>query len=242
MKHPIATAKKVLCNRIAAGKMRGALGAPDRSRICMFHDVVPEGAPLPDEYACSINTLRRIVTAYQERGFSFVTLDALLDTPYRAAMRHMAVLTFDDGFSSVYTLAAPYLTEANVPFSVYVTTGYLGKEGYLSRSQLKSLAASPLCTIGSHLVTHPMTRFLSTEELKRELLESRLTLERLTGKPVTHLAFPYGSAYACSLRDVRLAKKSGYRSAALTVPTAYDRLRPYPDHALPRLNMPAQFM
>ncbi len=242
MKHLFATAQKVLCNRIAACKMRGALGAPDRSRICMFHDVVPDGAPLPDEYACSIGTLRQIVTAYQARGFSFVTLDALLDTPYRAARRHMAVLTFDDGFASVYTQAAPCLAGNNVPFVAYVTSGYLGKEGYLSRTQLKALAANPLCTIGSHLVTHPMTRFLSPEELKRELLESRLTLERLTGKPVTHLAFPYGSAYACSLRDVRLAKECGYRSAALTVPTAYDRLLPYPDHSLPRLNMPAQFI
>lgn len=236
-----ATAQKILCGKIAQWRMRGPLGEPDRSRILMFHDIIPDDALISDEYACPLSTLIQIVTALRARGFSIITLDELLDLSDDTAARNCAVLTFDDGYESVFSLALPSLSALCAPFTVYITTDYLDQPGYLDRDKLALLAEEPLCTVGSHLVTHSMTRFLPARETTLEMMQSRAVLETITGKPVTHLAFPYGSAYACSLRDVRLAQKCGYRSAALTIPTAYDRKRPYSDFTLPRLNMPAQF-
>ena len=241
MSHPYAAAMKVLVNQIARAKMGTWLGAPRRSRILMFHDVMAPGAPLPDEYACSLDILQAILDAYEERGFAFVSLDALLDAPSAQWKEGLCVLTFDDGFASLHTLAAPLLCARGIPFTAYVTTDYLNSPGYLAESQLKDLAGEPLCTIGSHLVSHPMTRFLPARQVEWEMATSRDILRSLTGRPVRHMAFPYGSAYACSLRDAWLAKKTGYRSAALTTPENYHRSRPLPDHTLPRLNMPACF-
>ena len=241
MKHLYATACKVIKNKLSAWLMQTGLGAPERSRICMFHDVVDDGAPLPDEYAGTIGQLTQIVTAYLEQGLTFISLDALLDMPYSKAKTGHCVITLDDGYASAASLVAPFLTQAGIPFTLYVSTGLLGQEGYLSAHQLAELAANPLCTIGSHLVTHSMTRFMPADLVKQEMIDSKAELERMLGKPVTHMAFPYGSAYACSMRDARLAKQCGYRSAALTTPTNYHRFRLLANFTLPRINMPAQF-
>ncbi len=241
MNHPYATIVKVLVNQVAKLAMGTGLGAPNRSRILMFHDIAAPNAPLMDEYACSLDTFERILDAYTKQGFAFVSLDALLDAPYAQVKEGHCVLTFDDGYASLFSLAAPLLFSREIPFTVYVATDYLDKPGYLTALQLKELSRNPLCTVGSHLVSHTMTRFLPASAVKREMLESREILSAITGGPVAHMAFPYGSAYACSLRDARLSKTCGYRSAALTVPANYLRLWPLPDHTLPRLNMPAQF-
>lgn len=242
MKHPYATACKVIKNKVSAWLMHTGLGGKQRSRICMFHDIVVDGASLPDEYACTVSRLAQIVTAYRAQGLTFISLDALLDMPYSKAKNGYCVITLDDGYASAANLAAPYFTQAGIPFTLYVSTGLLGQDGYLRPNQLSELAANPLCTIGSHLVTHSMTRFMPADLVMQEMVDSKAELERITGKPVTHMAFPYGSAYACSMRDARLAKQCGYRSAAFTTPTNYHRFRLLADYTLPRINMPAQFV
>lgn len=237
MAHPYATLAKIAVNKLAALSMATALRDPMRSRIGMFHRVMPDDTPLPNEYACCISDLQRIVEAHIAREFRFVSLAELLAMPPRQSARGYCVLTFDDGYMDVSTLAAPYLIQAGLPFTVYVTTGYLNTDGYLSTDALFALSQNPLVNVGSHLVTHPMTRFLSRNEVLYEMTESKRLLERVTGKPVSDLAFPFGSAYACSQRDVRLAKRAGYDSAALTTPTVYDPSRPGRNYSLPRLNM-----
>ena len=235
MAHLYATCLKVAVNKLAALQMRTAARDPLRSRIGMFHAVLPDGAPLPDEYACHLSDLTESIDAHIARGFRFVSLHALLAMPYAEAKSGCCVLTFDDGFSGIFDLVAPYLTARGIPLTLFITTGYLDTEGYLTGDELRALAENPLCTVGSHLVTHPMTRFLSKSAVLAELTESKRLLEAAVNKPVTDLAFPYGSAYACSLRDVRLARRVGYQSAALTTPTVYGRLlrRAY---TLPRLD------
>lgn len=82
----------------------------------------------------------------------------------------------------------------------------------LSWEQLAELANDPLCTIGSHAVTHTPLTNLSTEEVIRELIDSKVTIEKYLNKPVNHFAYPYG---IYSKKITELAKQVGYRTAAL---------------------------
>ena len=234
MARTYATICKVAALQLARLKMATVLRAPMRSRIGMFHAVVPDGQPLPDEYACRFTDFRQIVEKHIADGFRFVSLPELIAMPH--AKNGYCALTFDDGYIGLYDLAAPYLFGHGIPFTAYITTGYLDTEGYLTSEALRSLSENPLCTVGSHLVTHPMTRFLAKDAVLSEMTESKRALERITGRPVEHLAFPYGSAYACSLRDIRLAGRAGYASAALTTPTVLGLCRPYRAYTLPRLD------
>lgn len=86
----------------------------------------------------------------------------------------------------------------------------------MTPDELGRMSQDPLVTIGSHGITHlPMSR-LSATELEWELTESRARLERLTGAPVRHLAYPFGSREACGPREFDMAAKAGYVTAVTT--------------------------
>ena len=63
----------------------------------------------------------------------------------------------------------------------------------LTDTQIKGLSQNPLITIGAHGLFHADLTLLSEEECVRELRECRSYLEKIIEKPVTSLAFPFGS-------------------------------------------------
>ena len=88
-------------------------------------------------------------------------------------------------------------------------------EGYRRRfvctpNELKEMAASPLCTIGSHGKSHrPLDKIFWKSNLQREFAYSKAYLEKIVGKPVVHFSYPYGNY--CKRLDK--PAKEYYRSA-----------------------------
>lgn len=86
----------------------------------------------------------------------------------------------------------------------------------LDRSQVRQLAKEPLITIGAHTHRHPVLSSLSEKLLRLELQESRQLLEEWTGRPVTHLAYPFGGRRQAGRREFRAAEEAGFESATTT--------------------------
>jgi peptidoglycan/xylan/chitin deacetylase (PgdA/CDA1 family) len=147
-----------------------------------------------------------------------VALDTALDELDAGDDSPKVVVTFDDGFADVHTTAWPLLREADLPFTLYVTTAYLDGTmhwpGSTSRhpgpaltwSQLEELAASDLVTLGNHTHTHARPEELTAQELDTcsAWLEDRL------GTVPAHYCYTWGVPVpqARGLLDAR------FRSAA----------------------------
>lgn len=145
----------------------------------------------------------------------------LNNTPPESKKTLVAV-TFDDGYVSVFENALPELKKRNIPITIFIPTGLLGKrpewvksnqcpsweEYIVSRNELKNIASEPLITIGSHTISHSNLLKISLKEAIRELVSSKAELEDLLSRPIEFLSFPYG-AYNTHL--VELALKVGYR-------------------------------
>jgi peptidoglycan/xylan/chitin deacetylase (PgdA/CDA1 family) len=116
----------------------------------------------------------------------------LRPVPVGAAGPQTIAVTFDDGFDDVLRVAAPVLAERGVPFSVYVTTSFLGRPGYLTEAGLRELAAAPGVTIGAHGVTHAVLTRCDDDTLRHELAGARAQLADLVGRDVEELAYPHG--------------------------------------------------
>ena len=118
-------------------------------------------------------------------------------------------LTFDDGYRDVFVTAAPLLAELGMPFTVFVVPEYVksGHSAYLDIGQLRALAAMRGCQIGSHGLRHAPLAELDEAALMEELSESRRWLEDCVSKPVTALAYPYGSV---NQRVMAAAARCGY--------------------------------
>ena len=64
------------------------------------------------------------------------------------------LLTIDDGFQSFYDNAWPVLKKENIPFILFISTAYVGKNGYMNWEQIKEIEESGLGIIGNHSHTH----------------------------------------------------------------------------------------
>ncbi len=78
----------------------------------------------------------------------------------------------------------------------------------LTWDELREMARDPLVTIGAHGVTHRRLSRLDDESARRELADGRARIEAELGRPVRHLAYPYGGPAACGAREFRLAAEA----------------------------------
>lgn len=109
------------------------------------------------------------------------------------------ILTFDDGYRDNYTELFPLLQKYNVKATIFVITGWLGAEKYLTEEQVTEMSQSGLVSIQSHTVSHKDMDTCSAEEQMRQMSESKLTITRLTGKEPIVLCYPRGRASKVTL-------------------------------------------
>lgn len=102
------------------------------------------------------------------------------------------VLTFDDGWVDVYYEAFPLAKEFNMKICMYVITDLIGTNGYCNIEQLKEMKDSGLVEIDSHTVSHPYLDELSMEEIKNELVNSKVYLKENLGIDSTVICYPSG--------------------------------------------------
>lgn len=139
------------------------------------------------------------------------------------------VLTFDDGYRSLYESAYPLLRERDLPFTLYLTTvpvetgrpmrDHPGAEP-LNWGMVKSMLASELMTLGAHTHTHPDLRSIAADSVERECATSDELIVDRTGVTPRHFAYPWGYWSPESDGVVR----ARYRTATLGSPRPRTRL------------------
>lgn len=117
---------------------------------------------------------------------------------------HFVAVTFDDGFNSIFDNAIDILRERNIPSTMFVPSGYLGKkQGWIKNSSndgfneeivsslyLKELDSN-LVTIGSHGVSHRDLGLIDCLAAKQEVMDSKNDLEKQCGREIKYMSFPY---------------------------------------------------
>ena len=172
-----------------------------RLPILTFHAIDKRSSVisiLPTVFQCAMaklhaggyQTLRLMeATDYLQRGAPF---------PDRSF-----VITFDDGYQSVYEEAFPVLEGYGMPATVFLT---VGEKGVASpRGRLPSLAGRSMLSwkeiqemqrtgidFGAHTLTHPDLTHLSSDQVKAEVCKAKSIIEDVLGVPVTSFAYPYG--------------------------------------------------
>jgi peptidoglycan/xylan/chitin deacetylase (PgdA/CDA1 family) len=140
------------------------------------------------------------------------------------------MLTFDDGYRGIATIAAPIMTQLGFVGTAYVITDRIARDPkraptWLTWRQLRILEQRGW-DIGSHTVSHTELPGLSEAAALKTLRASRFALERQLGHPVQWFCYPAGAVDAASVEWVR---KAGYVLATTTqegdVHNAADPLR-----------------
>lgn len=122
--------------------------------------------------------------------------------------------TFDDGWESDYRVAFPYLAEKSLEGTFFITTDWVGKEGFLNWPQIQEMAKNGM-EIGSHTKSHKLLTCLSKKQIYEELYISKCNLEDKLGEKIISLSIPEGE-YNKNILDI--ARKVGYQIIAISRP------------------------
>ena len=117
-------------------------------------------------------------------SFSSVLFSYSLTQPIKAA-----IITFDDGMLSQYTYAKTILDKYIFKATFYIICNSVDKENRMNWNNIQILEEEGH-EIGSHSMNHKRLSKLSEEEMKYEIIQSKICLQE-NGFNVTSFSFPY---------------------------------------------------
>lgn len=97
--------------------------------ILVFHRVCPEREINRDLRCAGISItpeyLESIINFFSSHGYEFISLDKLFYIlRSRKIDKKFVAFTFDDGYADNFIYAYPVFKKYNIPFAIYVTTGF----------------------------------------------------------------------------------------------------------------------
>ena len=102
------------------------------------------------------------------------------------------LITIDDAFASFYKVAWPYLKKKKIPFILFVSTEAVGKNGYMTWSQIKELEKEPNVYIGNHSHTHGYLVDFENKDFINDINTSnRIFINKLGYNPI-FFSYPFG--------------------------------------------------
>ena len=181
-----------------------------------------------------------------DRHFNVIGLDDFVISHMKGEKlpERSVVITFDDGYKSIYQIAYPKLKKLHFPATVFLTAGYIGTEKalpgiehhlkkignhtngmnhwpYLSWEEIQEMSQNGI-RFGSHTMTHPKMGLLNKKQIKWEITQSKRLIEQNTGIRVKHFSYPY-SFFGGQLRHPEdlvniktILKTEGFEAACST--------------------------
>jgi peptidoglycan/xylan/chitin deacetylase (PgdA/CDA1 family) len=162
-------------------------------KVLMYHHITDE--LLPGQEMISPQVFAQQMKALDREGYKTLTVSEAIkhldagDLPQKSI-----VLTFDDGWKSQLN-AAGILAEHDFTGTFYIISGMVNMPRYMNVNDIRWV--SERFEIGAHSVTHFMDFIndltkISSARMINEMVQSKSALERLLGKPVKTLAWPFG--------------------------------------------------
>lgn len=136
---------------------------------------------------------------------------------YRLPSRPILV-TFDDGYASVYSTALPVLRKYGFQATVFMIAGWTGihhKFPMLTWSQLVAMQRSGTIDVESHTVHHVDLKYTDTQVTQQELVDSARLLAAYVHHPIAYFCYPSGGYTAQTMGDLR---RAGYLLAVTEHP------------------------
>jgi GT2 family glycosyltransferase/peptidoglycan/xylan/chitin deacetylase (PgdA/CDA1 family) len=144
----------------------------------------------------------------------------------------LLAITFDDAFVSVRENALPVLKKYGLSAGVFVTTGCLGKppnwpmaydcpdrdDIVMSEQQVKELDNDGF-EILSHTISHSALTQIDDDRLQEELVDSQKELQRMVGREIAGISYPYGKY---DERVCEAARRAGYKFGFTVEPRMVD--------------------
>lgn len=185
----------------------------DLPALC-YHQVEPRAS---GKFSLSTDKFRQQLEYLRSRNFTSLNSDDLeqIMAGKRPVPENAIIITFDDGFRTVYDYAFPIMKEFGFKGIVCVYPAFIGSGKAMNWNQLQNLINEGW-SVESHSMTHAN---LSTKVdqpeiektfLEKEIINSRQIIEKKLGNKVKFMVWPYG---CYTTQAIEMARGAGYVGA-----------------------------
>ena len=177
--------------------------------VLVYHHIQD---PVKSDVSCTPSMFEAHMLAIKDAGYTPITIPqtkSFFDGTLPQTIKKPVLITFDDGYESLYHYALPISIKYKIPMTVFIITSRIGQKPqfsrYLSESQIKEMNDSGFWYFGSHshdLHTESVRIYNAfgggkvnplLEELRADLKTSSKCLEKITNVPTEIIAWPYGN-------------------------------------------------
>jgi peptidoglycan/xylan/chitin deacetylase (PgdA/CDA1 family) len=170
--------------------------------ILTYHSIDDSGSII----STSLDTFRSQMKCLQDKQYNLISLHEMVTCIRENAPLppRSAAITFDDGFKNFHLVAYPILKKHGYPATVFLVPGYSGKNNQwdgqpkgiptlelLNWEEVMEMADSGI-DFGAHTMGHADLSKLSFEQARREIVDSKLSIQNHLEKDVQLFAYPYG--------------------------------------------------
>jgi len=174
---------------------------PNYIPILNFHSIDDERSTI----SFSPHKFQRGLSKLHERGYRTLSLQQATHCIHQKVPfpQDSLIITFDDGFKTVYDQAFPALRRNDMSATVFLTVGkntvnhqshrLPSHEGrpMLSWHEIREMQQQGI-EFGAHTLTHPDLTRLPLEQVEVELSGSKRTIEDILGIEVGCFSYPHG--------------------------------------------------
>lgn len=188
-------------------------GTSKRIPILMYHSIDYEKG---NELRIPKEKFREQMKYLKDSGFTPLSMEELYSHIVFGTIipNKPIVITLDDGYVDNYTNAYPVLKEFGFKATMFMISSAMNNDShYLNDKQLVEMDQNGV-KIESHTVTHPKLDELSYEGQVAELKNSKEALEKVLGREVKYIAYPYGKFNNDTLK---ISQEAGYEMGLSTI-------------------------
>ena len=102
------------------------------------------------------------------------------------------LITIDDGFTSFYENAWPFLKENQIPFILFISTKAVGNFGYMTWDEIQKIEKEKFVYIGNHSHSHDYLVDLNEQKFLKDIDKSiNIFRDKLGYNPI-FFSYPFG--------------------------------------------------
>lgn len=189
------------------------------NRLCilMYHDISDD---LKDQWAVTQNQFIDQMRWLKENNYDILSLGQALEKLQSGRISERSVvLSFDDGYKDFLEIIVPVLRNFEFNATLFILANEAGgishwksaglEKPVLSWEEITRIVEMGF-EIGSHGLTHRNLMYLQSDEMNKEIKDSKSIIEDKIKKPVIAFAYPFGKY---EYRTEKVVRKAGYRCA-----------------------------
>ena len=185
-----------------------------KARVLMYHSISKHCGDKFDKWRVKPEDFERQIKWMKNHGFTSYKISELANS--QTISKKSVAITFDDGYADNFENAFEILKKYGFKATIYLvpnqSTNHWEKantnsvSNMLNAEQIAQMQNSNLIEFGSHTLSHKNLSTLGELELQNELQNSKLEVEKLTGKICKAFAYPYGKFNDKILKATKEAK------------------------------------